>query len=53
VLGVSEADQARWRGEQMMVTARPRRPRTFFLPDELYKSSHAIRAAQTKFPLIP
>jgi SAM-dependent methyltransferase len=53
VLGVPEADQARWRGEQMMVTAHPGRPRAFFLPDELYKSTHAIRDAQKKFPLIP
>lgn len=52
-LGVSREEQARWRGEQMIVTARPGRPRALFLPDELYKSTHAIREAQKKFPMIP
>jgi SAM-dependent methyltransferase len=52
-LGVSREEQAQWRGEQMIVTARPGRPRALFLPDELYKSTHAIREAQKKFPMIP
>jgi len=53
VFGVPAEQQMRWRGEQMIVTARPDRPRTLFLPDELYKSTHALREAQKKFPMIP
>lgn len=50
---VPAADQRRWRGEQMIVRAHPGPERVLALPEELYKSTHAIRSAQHSFPKIP
>lgn len=53
LFGVDRAQQARWRQGQMILIARPARPRALFTPPELYRSIHALSDAQKRFPLIP
>ena len=53
LLGVDRAKQEQWRRGQLILRAHPDGPRAIFTPPELYRSVHALRDAQRRFPLIP
>ncbi len=53
VFGVRRDAMRRLQGAQIFVSARPVGHRTVYLPDNLYKSTHALDRARKVFPKIP
>jgi SAM-dependent methyltransferase len=53
LFGVDRQMLRQFRGSQMILTARPHGQRQTFLPQNLYKSVHALEKAKAVFPHIP
>jgi len=53
LFGVDRQMLTQFHGSQMILTARPHGERKAFLPQNLYKSVHALEKAKEVFPRIP